>query len=140
MFTCPGLEISDAYTQISSATTVWNYRYNVFDRKNSAAGVGVPHNFEIPAIFGADSNDNGDGSSYQSYNAAIVPVLMDYWISFVRALNPNNFKSVKAPVWKPYLGDSRILLQTNDTKMEKVPKAQVDRCKFWKGLGVKMEQ
>jgi acetylcholinesterase len=143
-FTCPGILISLSYTQYAERAQVWNYRYNVLQASNVAAGLGVPHTFESPAIFGLGMANDAVTSSYASYNNEIIPVVMDYWISFVRDLDPNTFKYEGAPVWDSYLsgpqGGSRLKLQTNITAMEVVPQDQNNRCEFWRGLATVMEQ
>lgn len=88
-----------------------------------------------------NANDS-PSSSYATYNAGIVPILMNYWISFVRDLSPNRYKYGAAPHWESF-GDGsgrRILLQTIGTGMEVVPRELVEKCEFWKGLAVTMEQ
>lgn len=143
VFTCPGIAISDAFTKYNSPEQVWNYRYNVQEDDLIAQGLGVVHTEETPAVFGVDSSDGGIPTGYESYltyNAAIVPIVMNYWISFIRSLDPNSFKSSKAPLWQPYEGTQRILFQTNHTVMESVSEAQKNRCNFWKNLAVVMEQ
>ena len=126
--------------QYYSPYTVWNYRYNVVDAQNIAAGIGIQHIAEAPAIFGVDSNINGSWASYKTYNSNMVPVMMDYWLSFIRSLDPNTFKSLLAPVWQPYQGNLRVVFQTNNSQMETVPTSQRHRCDFWGQLAAKMEQ
>ncbi|KAG4025610.1 hypothetical protein MFRU_054g00390 [Monilinia fructicola] len=145
-FTCPAIMISIALTYWNNSNQVWHYRYNVQDTNNIASGLGVPHVFELPAIFGP-GNTNEGSTSYTTYNKNIVPVVMKYWISFVRSLSPNPGKDASAPHW-PTMGTSsaaggtlrRLVLQTNASVMENIPDDQLARCIFWKGLAVKMEQ
>ncbi|RMY78182.1 hypothetical protein D0864_09324 [Hortaea werneckii] len=66
--------------------TVWNYRYNVEDRDTVAAGYGVPHVSEKTAIYGVNNTGPCDGCSYATYNAPMVPIVMHYWISFIKHL------------------------------------------------------
>lgn len=143
-FTCPGNYISLSLANALSPYKVWNYRYNVLQASNVDRGLGVPHTFESPAIFGlGNANDNRD-SSYSTYNSEIIPVMMSYWISFVRELTPNRYKFASAPHWESFGdgkdGGRRIVLQTNETVMEKVPRDQVERCEFWRSLADIMEQ
>ena len=143
-FTCPGNFISLTFANTISPYKVWNYRYNVLQANNVASGIGVPHTFESPAIFGLGNANDNVLSSYATYNAEIIPVVMDYWISFVRELTPNRYKYRGAPHWESFGdgkdGGRRILLQTNETSMEKIPTDQVERCEFWRGLAITMEQ
>ncbi|KAM3074081.1 hypothetical protein ACMFMF_006105 [Clarireedia jacksonii] len=144
-FTCPGIFMSLALAQYNDPYQVWNYRYNVLDTRNVAGGVGVPHTFELPAIFGLGNANDNPVSSYSTYNSEIVPVVMQYWISFVKELSPNPSKDTSAPRWESMgAGDGsslrRLVLQTNATVMETIPNDQLERCLFWKSLAVKMEQ
>jgi carboxylesterase type B len=143
-FTCPGNFISHTFANAPSRSKVWNYRYNVLQANNIASGLGVPHTFESPAIFGLGNANDNILSSYATYNADIIPIVMSYWISFVRELTPNRYKYGSAPHWESFGdgkdGGRRILLQTNGTVMEKIPADQGGRCEFWKGLSVTMEQ
>ncbi|PWY84293.1 EstA precursor [Aspergillus eucalypticola CBS 122712] len=139
-FTCPGNHVaSSAARYLPDA--VWNYRVNIIDESNIAGGIGVPHTFELPAIFGAGSTGTlSSDSSYLSYNAAIIPVTMHYFISFVQALNPNTYRYAAAPEWSTWGDGRRLRLQTNNTAMEAVPPNSVQDCAFWKSLSVPMER
>ncbi|KAJ6188095.1 hypothetical protein N7519_003003 [Penicillium mononematosum] len=86
-FTCPGNFMTAAMAGSFSSDLAWNYRYNVRDPTNIANGMGVPHVFDLPAIFGVGKT-NEPALSYASSNAKIVPVTMHYYLSFVRFLNP----------------------------------------------------
>jgi carboxylesterase type B len=149
-FTCPGLFISNSLATALSPYKVWSYRYNVHSAVLDALGLGVYHGSEILPIFGlgnvGDTPDQDLETGYSTYNADIVSVIMNYWISFVRDLSPNRHKYANAPHWESFgdgkNGGRRIVLQSNGTKsvMEVVPAAQVQRCAFWKELAVIMEQ
>ena len=71
-------------------------------------------------------------------------VVMNYWISFVRALDPNTYKLASAPNWNSFGtgqdGGRRLRFETNATEMELIPQDQVARCEFWKELAEVMEQ
>ncbi|KAH6666303.1 triacylglycerol lipase-like protein [Halenospora varia] len=142
-FTCPGNYISQTFSS-ANGHKVWNYRYNVLQDNNIANGNGVPHTFESPAIFGLGNARDSLTSSYSTYNSAIIPVVMNYWISFVRELTPNRYKYASAPHWESFGdgkdGGRRLVLQTNATRMEVIPEDQADRCEFWRGLAVTMAQ
>ncbi|KLU87663.1 acetylcholinesterase [Magnaporthiopsis poae ATCC 64411] len=170
VFTCPTVNVLDnlASTFPSSSWLMkvadnqplgpavdigpWAYRYNVLDDENVQAGLGVPHTFEIPAVFGPDSVW-GAPKSYRTYNSGIVPIVMDYWISFVKTLSPNALKNPAAPVWHSWasggwrnssrgangggassLSRSRLLIETSNTRMEDTPADEVRRCEFWRSL------
>ncbi|KAM7183538.1 Alpha/Beta hydrolase fold [Naviculisporaceae sp. PSN 640] len=140
------------------------YRYNVQDDDNLAWGLGVPHIFDAPAIFGPGNCPTA--RSYWTYNAPIVPIFMSYHISFVRSLDPNTHREEGSPVWETWGGkgkddllplpadnkneDDRVLqrkpsmrrlvVETGNTRMEEVSEAELRRCEFWLGLGDVLEQ
>lgn len=134
-FTCPGNTVAASVARHYDARNVWNYHYNVLDPGNVADGLGVPHTFETSAIFGLGYSGSA-APSYYTTNAAIVPVTMHYFISFVTKLNPNVAKYPSAPRWDPWGQGTgqRIRLQTNDTAMEPVPSDQTARCNLWSSL------
>lgn len=140
-FTCGGILISKYVTQFVSPAQSWNYRYNVQDPANIAAGLGVPHTSETPAIFGV-GYAGGIGTSLQTTNAAIVPVVMDYYISFVTTLNPNTRKDPTAPYWDNFgtANGERLRIQTNDTAMEYIDQTTEERCQLWWSLYRTMQQ
>ncbi|KAL7956223.1 alpha/beta-hydrolase [Trichoderma compactum] len=134
-FTCPGNTIASSVARFFDPRRVWNYHYNVLDPDNVASGLGVPHTFETSAVFGP-GYAGPSAASYFTTNAAIVPVTMHYFLSFVTKLNPNAAKFHAAPNWDPWGQGTgqRIRLQTNNTAMEPVPVGQIARCSLWKSL------
>ena len=137
-FICPGNEIASAVSKYVSPRVVFNSRYNVLDPALVASGSGVPHTVDSGAIFGCGYG-GGCPASYYTTNAAIIPVNMDYYISFVKYLNPNTFRAPGAPVWEDWGTGRRLRIQTNDTAMEPVPWGQKKRCEFWKSISATME-
>jgi carboxylesterase type B len=123
-----------------SSDKVWNYRFNVQDPTEIAKGKGVPHVFDLPAIFGVGET-NEPTYSYANTNSAIIPITMDYYLSFIKALDPNQYRNENAPVWTSWgIGQGqRLKLQTNSTEMEKVPEQQLERCAMWMRLASAME-
>jgi acetylcholinesterase len=141
-FTCPGNLMAESFAKYFSADKVWNYRYNVLDPSNVAEGLGVPHTYETAAIFGPGyAGSLSASSSYFSSNEAIVPLTMDYWISFVKDLNPNTFRDASVPKWQPWGSGNgqRLMIQTNATAMESVPQSLTENCSLWRGLSATME-
>ncbi|THZ87924.1 carboxylesterase family protein, partial [Aureobasidium pullulans] len=140
-FICPGLLMSESLSR-GQLNKVWNYRFDVSTVEQTAAGLGVPHTFDTPAIFGPYYRGPAVAASlsvqpFTTYDAPIVPIEMNYYISFVRTLNPNTFKAKDAPIWEPFEGKNgqqRLLFEINGTTMEAVPKAQQERCDFWYSL------
>ncbi|KAK3487376.1 Alpha/Beta hydrolase protein [Neurospora crassa] len=186
-FICPSNNFLDAFVSASPSPSpssssppppsnqtqrrkAFAYRFNVRDFTLQAAGVGVPHLFDAAAIFGPDNISGfgaGEGSSYKTYNAPIVPMFMAYWISFVRTLNPNILREGGSPEWVTWGWDSfslsgngdavgsegdgvehrgrrgktkRLLVELGDTRMEEVGEEESDRCRFWEALGDRLEQ
>ena len=144
-FICPSNIFLEAITKTynsSSSAPVWSYRFNVLSEQNILLGIGVPHVMETSAVFGPDAFPGvlPDAlSGWFTYNAGIIPITMNYWISFVRSLDPNKHKLSTAPSWDRW-GDTqqRLVLQidmTGTTQMETVDDGQKDRCEFWKNLG-----
>lgn len=138
-FICPGLEISASFAENVSPDLTWNYHYDVPESDNIQQGYGVPHVEEEPAIFGP-GQAKGCEECYETYDAPIVPIVMDYWISFVKTLDPNSFRSPDAPVWDALGSGQRLRLRTNDTAMESIPSDQKDRCVMWKNMAPILEQ
>lgn len=150
-FICPAINIFAAYQAAAAAANnataaaapLWNYRYNVIDLSNNASGLGVPHLWESYAVFGpANLGGAPAPESYLTYNAEIVPVVMDYFLSFVQTHDPNPLRTPGAPAWNTWGSGqgNRILLQTNATQMETVDLAQTARCQFWEGLTPRTQQ
>lgn len=133
--TCPGLQMTRdmAKCDSSGGHKVWNYRYNVQDPAILAFGYGVPHTIETEAIFGPDYGGITSPSIW-TINSGIVPIVMNYYISFVRALDPNTFRDPDAPIWQPWAFRERLKIQTNMTEMESVPDDERRRCVMWRGL------
>lgn len=136
------LDLRDA-APMNMSTKLFSYRYNVLDYDYVAAGLGVPHLFTAAAVFGPGSISGANVASYYTYNAAIVPVVMRYWISFVRVLDPNVYRDGSAPFWELWQNGQdrrRVVLETNISRMETVPLKERARCDFWADLGEVMEQ
>lgn len=137
-FICPSITMLQSYVQYFSPNETWSYRVNIQDEDNINNGLGTPHTFETPALFGPGYADSP--GSFDTYNAPIVPVMMNYWISFVRSLDPNHYKFSTAPHWENFgQRQRRIILQTDATLMELVPNDQLARCRFWKNLTATLE-
>jgi acetylcholinesterase len=97
-----------------------------------AAGLGVPHTIDSEAIFGVGNvNDYTNAEAqpgYNTYNAEIIPVVMNHYISFIRHLDPNKYKYKGAPKWESFgdrkSGGKRLMFQTNATQDQEA------RCEF----------
>jgi acetylcholinesterase len=132
IMTCPSLHVARAITSKISPVAVWDYRYNVRDPANIAAGLGVPHTFEIDAVWGPGFAVNPAGSnSYTGANAAIVPIVQGYWQSFIRDLDPNTYRAPGSPKWQPLANNNWLLIETNATRMAWQSQDEARRCDFW---------
>ncbi|THZ11207.1 alpha/beta-hydrolase [Aureobasidium pullulans] len=140
-FICPGLTISSA---VGASNQVWNYRFDQSSLALRLAGYGVLHAFDTGAIFGPNAGpmagllgivENGlVFSSFAGENANVVPIMMNYAISFVRTQDPNTYKSGFAPNWQTYNkdgGKQRIVVRNSGVTYEDVPATQQTRCAFW---------
>ena len=138
-FVCPGDQIAASIASHLSPDHVWNYRVNVQDPPSVAQGLGVPHTIEVPAIFGPGYT--GGQSSFETVNAAVVPVIMNYWLSFVQSLDPNPRRYHRAPQWHSWGSGTgkRMRLETNNTAMERVPRDSTKKCEFWHNLAPVMQ-
>ncbi|KAF2161330.1 hypothetical protein M409DRAFT_28367 [Zasmidium cellare ATCC 36951] len=140
-FKCPSNYLASTMSAYFSPNRVWNYHYNVLDLTDQAFGSAVPHTAETPAIFGPGSVDCGD-CSYTTYNAPIVPVVMSYFISFVRDLDPNPGRLEGSPYWGSFGRGAgrRLRVEINGTGMEGVGEDQRRKCEMWRGFAQTMEQ
>ncbi|THY73998.1 alpha/beta-hydrolase [Aureobasidium pullulans] len=129
---------------VGASNQVWNYRFDQSSLALRLAGHGVLHAFDTGAIFGPNAGpmagllgivENGlVFSSFANENADVVPIMMNYAISFVRTQDPNTYKSVLAPDWQTYNnngGKQRIVVRNSGVIYEDVPAAQQTRCAFW---------
>ena len=62
-------------------------------------------------------------------------------LSFVQGLDPNTHWVAGSVFWPQFNNSNqRLLLQVQAMQVETVPQSQLDRCVFWKGLAIKLEQ
>lgn len=134
-FICPAITWLDDFDTHYRDSHVWSYRVDIYDESNAEQGLGVPHTMETPAIFGPDMVNGSDDSSFYTYNAPLVPIIMDYWISFVVDLSPNTLKNEDSIKWENWdskaRAQSRIVFKLDDLQMETVSSHQRETCKFW---------
>lgn len=136
---CPGIFMTDSMSRfLHGPQRVWNYRYNVQDPPRIAAGLGVTHTFDLQAIFGLNYGGSVS-SSMRDINAAIIPIVMHYYISFIRTLDPNLLRADGAPFWRSWGAGERLKIQTNATAMETISDVQRNRCDLWKRLAPVLE-
>ncbi|KAH6660075.1 carboxylesterase [Truncatella angustata] len=145
-FICPNIHILDSFQARPNANLqTWAYRYNVLSAENVGEGLGVPHTWETFAVFGPDSIGGiwSGPASYYGADAGMVPIMMNYWISFVRTLDPNVLRYVKAPEWSTWRsgsGQQQLKLETGNVSMENLADDLKSRCGMWKDLAGMTEQ
>jgi cholinesterase len=142
-YMCGGLYISSAYANYSSSPSKnWNYLYNVTDPAQNASGLGVPHTVERPAIWGYGYEPSyAPGES----NAFIVPLIMSYWLSFIRSYDPNTYRLEGSPEWGAWTGgledSERLVFETAETTgMRKVGGRWPEACEYAWGIGIDLRQ
>ena len=151
IFICPGNAISaGASNHVARGDTTWNYRWNTTEELAVQAGLGAWHTSDLIAVFGPGhtGDDSGPlpglGTTYNpdGANAAIVPIIQHYFISFIKTLNPNTLRHKGSPSWDNWGAGNghRLRIQTNNTAMEAVPQAQADRCDVWSSLNNLIQQ
>jgi carboxylesterase type B len=140
IFICPGIQASQAAAKFLPAGAIWNYRYNTTEQLEVDEGREAWHNSDLFPIFGPtqvgpDAATSPLGYSYLpgGDNAAIVPVIRHYYFSFIKHLDPNVERYPGSSVWETWgsANGQRLRIQTNDTAMEDVTQAQLDRCQLW---------
>lgn len=153
-YMCPGLFVSAAGGAArrhgGAGPRSWNYRYDVRDAAQVGEGLGVPHVAELAAVFGpAYTGGGGGGGGPPSYyapagpNAAVVPLVQAYWLSFVRALDPTPFRRPGAAAWLPLApaAPQRLLFETGGTaRMEAVDALTRERCLYLWTIGPSLSQ
>lgn len=151
VFVCPTDNFLDALSlafssnssssSSSSPPPLYSYRYDVEDDDVVASGKGVPHTSESAAIFGPDMLPSHGPASYYTSNADVVPLVMNYFISFARTLDPNVHKLEDGPLWGTWdEGRNRMLFQTQNADMENVGDQEQGRCSFWNSIQATTKQ
>ncbi|KAL8772926.1 MAG: hypothetical protein Q9209_001946 [Squamulea sp. 1 TL-2023] len=148
-YICPGLFLNNAYTRYGVKSN-WNYRYGVLDPGNEKDGFGTPHVAELNAIWGAPA---GSPPSYKTTNKNMIPILQQYWVSFIMDFDPTTRRLPGTPRWEEwsatgFAGDDkrgrrRIAFQNQDgksTRMEDVSDEQWERCSILSDWGVGLGQ
>ena len=149
-YTCPGYfmnNITAFYKSKNPTAGNWNYHYNVTDRDDINAGLGVPHTVEQSAIW-----NETRPASYKTTNKPIIPLMQGYWVSFIRTFNPNTMAASGAPVWNDWgdtspKGGNQLLINSpgpggsySTTVNQLVPQTERAKCAqllAW-GVAIKM--
>ncbi|KAJ6473312.1 Alpha/Beta hydrolase protein [Mycena vulgaris] len=98
----------------SNHNKAWTYRYN--QRNPTSGGTGVGHAAENWMMFqGSNTGLNGSGTftPMTPVETSFAAELIAYWLSFVRAGDPNTFKLARSPLWTQFTSGAkaRIVLQ-----------------------------
>ncbi|KAJ7590223.1 Alpha/Beta hydrolase protein [Mycena floridula] len=120
----------------------FTYRYNQANPTTANPNV-VAHAAENWMMFlGTNPGTNGTTtfSPMTPVETAFAEELIAYWLSFVRAEDPNTFKLARSPIWPAYASTkkTRIVLQQDPlnttTKsgsfLELEPERETERCNF----------
>ncbi|KAF2732060.1 alpha/beta-hydrolase [Polyplosphaeria fusca] len=125
-YTCPGLNISAAYSKDASHPT-YQYRWNV----GAALHVG-----ELGAIW-----NNG--------TTAAGHFIQNYWQSFIRSYDPNKYQAtfvsesanLTSPTWETFGDGKRMKFDNkNVVQMEEVTQDEKNKCMAIYGLGMQLQQ
>ncbi|KAF5341393.1 hypothetical protein D9758_012293 [Tetrapyrgos nigripes] len=85
------------------------------------------------------TNGTAEFTSQTPVELAFVEELVAYWLSFVRALDPNTHKLERSPVWEGYADETRRIVLQQDPKnstttsgsfVEQQPERERERCLF----------
>lgn len=127
--------------EFSKTGKSWTYRYNQPNPTSGSNATG--HAAENWMMFlGTNTGPNGSNVfvPMTAVETAFAEELIAYWLSFVRAKNPNTFKLSRSPVWPSYTSESkaRIVLQqdprnttTNSGSfIELEPEKETQRCEL----------
>lgn len=126
--TCTAAFFSDM-NAAEGNTANWQYRYNVLDKTAGGLadqGLFTPHTSELYAIWGLNKTDGGDPGCFKLEASDALScvsggkMVQAYWISFVRALDPNVYRLPGAPEWRGWSIEtpSRIVFDNTNATME----------------------
>ncbi|KAK0470280.1 alpha/beta-hydrolase [Desarmillaria tabescens] len=128
--------LASAYS--SQTINTWAYRYNQPNPTSGSPTI-VAHAAENWMMFlGSNTGYNGSAtfSPMTPEETAFSQELIAYWLSFVRAQDPNTFKLKRSPSWDRFSLDEerQIVLQQNTTTngsfVELADEKEVARCQF----------
>lgn len=127
---CVGAFFSDMFAS-AGQTANYAYRYDILDETpdgNADKGLFSPHTSELYSVWGANNTDGGDPGCLTLpvtdplSCAAGASMVQQYWISFVRTLNPNTLRAAGAPEWTAWsvAAPNRIVLDNANATMEQM--------------------
>ncbi|KAK0460641.1 triacylglycerol lipase 3 [Desarmillaria tabescens] len=105
------------WTQTAAQAGVKAYGYQ-FTQNSSLfeASEGVPHTAEVDFVYG-----RLDSSSTSASLLLLSEMMIDYWVSFVTSLDPNDGLGTSRPFWPQYTPENEVLLQLNIDNMTVIP-------------------
>ncbi|KAJ4490839.1 extracellular triacylglycerol lipase precursor [Lentinula aciculospora] len=106
------------WTQTAANASVNTYGYYFNQETSSTAPeLGVTHGDQVPYTFGtlASVNETDPAAIFLS------EVMINYFVSFVNSLDPNDGLGLSRPQWPSYLPDDQILMQFNGTNLTTIP-------------------
>ncbi|KAJ7647961.1 alpha/beta-hydrolase [Roridomyces roridus] len=128
-------------TAVSKRNKAWTYRYNQANPTSGSISVG--HAAENWMMFqGSNTGFNGTGmfTPMTPIEDAFASELIAYWLSFVRAGDPNTFKLARSPEWTEFSSAerNRIVLQQDPQNrttvsgsfVEQQSAGETERCEF----------
>lgn len=126
--TCTAAFFSDM-NAAEGNTANWHYRYNVLDQTAGGfadQGLFTPHTSELYAIWGQNNTDGGDPGCLELDAADALScasgaqIMQAYWISFVRALDPNTYRLPGTPEWGSWsiLTPNRMVFDNTEASLE----------------------
>ncbi|TDL19530.1 alpha/beta-hydrolase [Rickenella mellea] len=130
-------------------TKAWTYRYNQPNPTLAPPG-DTEHAAENWMMFlGSNFGPNGTGvfTGLNNVETAFSQELIGYWLSFVRASDPNRFKLARSPIWPDFSTGQRLVLQedpqntstTSGVFIEAEPVKESSRCAFIASKSTRMQ-
>ncbi|KAJ7639770.1 extracellular triacylglycerol lipase precursor [Mycena polygramma] len=100
-------------TQTVAALGLKSFSY-LFTQPQMQSSLGISHGSELPFVY-------GDVGPTGSSDRSLSSVMMDYWISFVTSLDPNDGLGNERPMWASYTSDNAVVMQLNGENMTMIP-------------------
>ncbi|KAL0578840.1 hypothetical protein V5O48_003164 [Marasmius crinis-equi] len=100
------------WQQTVSETGVKTYGYLFTQPQPGNGAAGVSHGSEVFYVFGLVTNET---------DVSLSRVMIDYWVSFVTCLDPNDGKGLPRPTWDHYAPNKQVLLELNSANTRLIP-------------------
>ncbi|KAJ7023146.1 extracellular triacylglycerol lipase precursor [Mycena alexandri] len=108
------------FTQFASKYGVKTYAYLFTDPQLNSGFLGIPHATELSYVYGVPIVDFVGPASPEAFEA-LSPVIMDYWLSFASALDPNDGKGVERANWEQFTPARQALIQLHSNNVTMIP-------------------